>query len=127
MFLALANTTIFISRAGAIPFLWSKKSGALEAKNTWKIITVLKQLVLILQILFMLYQSYSFARAKDTRLFERIHVFYTTLGICIVAYNVIVVYKDPGAMQALMNNLIRTSHRFYGNPFPNMELIAATS
>ena len=69
MFLALANTTNFISRAGAIPFLW----------------------------------------------------------FSMVAYNVIVVCRDPGAIQALMNNLFRTSHRFYGNPFPNLELIAATS
>ena len=65
----------------------------------------------------MLYQSYYFVQAKDVPAFKKIHVLYTTLGICVVGYNVHIVYRDPDAMQALVNNLVEISRRFYGNPF----------
>ena len=117
VFTALAETTNFVGRAGAIPFIWSKETGELEAKKTWKSLTFLKQLALALQILFVLYQSFYFAQAKDIPLFRSIHVMYTTVGICIVAYNVFVVFRDPGAMRALVNSLTRTTRRFYGNSF----------
>lgn len=119
LFGALVKTTNYVSRAGAIPFRWSMKTGELEAKKTSKLLTFLKHLVLTLQVLFVLCQSYYYvALAKDIPAFARIHVSYTTLAICIAAYNVSMVYRDPEAMQALVNNLVRTSGRFYGKPFP---------
>ena len=117
VFVALAKTTNFVGRAGAIPFVWSKESRELEAKRTWKILTFLKQLVLILHILFTLFQLFYFAQAKSIPVLRRISVFYTTLGVIVVAYNVYVVYRDPGALQALVNSLIRTSRRFHGDHF----------
>ena len=80
--------------------------------------TLLKQLVLVLQIVFTVYQALYFAQAKEVALFQRIYAFYLSFGVIILAFNVIVIYRDPGAMQAVVNNLIRTSRRFYGNPFP---------
>ena len=117
LFVTLANTTNYVSWAGAIPFRWSLITGEMEAKKTWKIITFLKHLVLTLQVLFVLYQAYYFALAKDVPVFGRIYVLYTTLAICIAGYNVTVVYRDPAAMRALVNNLVRTSGRFHGKPF----------
>ena len=117
VFMALAKTTKFVSRAGAIPYVWSTESGELVAKKTWKVMNLLKQLVLIFQVLFTLYQALYFAQAKEVPLFQLIYAFYLTFGVIILAYNVVLIYGDPGAMQAVINNLIRTSHRFYGNPF----------
>lgn len=117
VFTVLAKTANLVGRAGAIPFMWSEERGELEAKQTWKSLTILKQSVLILQILFMLYQSCYFAMAKDIPLFQSIYVIYTTLGICISGDNLYVVYRDPGAMRALVNSLTRSSRRFYGIPF----------
>ena len=70
VFTALAKTTNLVGRAEAIPFIGSKESGELEAKQTWKSLTILKQFVLVLQILFMLFQSCYFAQPKDIPLFQ---------------------------------------------------------
>ena len=94
VFMALAKTTKFVSRAGAIPYLWSRESGELEAKKAWKVMILLKQLILILQVLFTLYQALYFAQAKEVPLFQRIYAFYLTFGVIILAYNVVLIYGD---------------------------------
>lgn len=125
VFGALAKSTNYASRAGAIPFWYSKDSGELEAKKTWKFVTLLKELVLFLQILFMWYQAFHFAQAKDLPLIQRIHVFYTALVTSLKAYNVRVIYRDPRTFQTLFNNLIRINHHFNGRLRPNLTSIVS--
>lgn len=80
-------------------------------------------------ILSMLYQLFYLAQAKEIPLFQRIHVFYTTLVIIVAADSVVVIHRDPAAMQALINNLTRISHSFHGNHFrkPAIATIVASA
>lgn len=111
---ALANTTNYVARLGIIPYKWPKGNKELEIRKQNGMFRLLKLFMLSTEVLFMFYQSYHYFRADDIQLFQKIHVFYTTMGISIVAYNTSLVYRDPTAMHALVNNLVRICGRFYG-------------
>ena len=111
---ALAKTTNYVARLGIIPYKWPKESKELKLRKQSRFFDVLKLSILLIKVLFMFYQSYHYFRADDIQLFQKIHVYYTTMGISIVAFNTILVYRDPTAMHALVNNLVRICGRFYG-------------
>ena len=67
------------------------------------------------EVLFMFVQLYRASHDDQLSDFKKIHVLYTTFGISVVAFNVNLVYRDPAGIQAIVNNLVRLSSRFYGN------------